>query len=137
MNVAFGITPGLASEGYAVPMAALDLLAEAGAVAPLLVVAEDIHWMDPATIAVLTFVGRRLESDAIVLIATTRDDLPSPIQDAAIGVMELQPLVDSAGWQKSAASSSGRPTGTRRRGWWPPCEGRQQSLSRWPHVGSR
>ena len=51
----------------------------------------------------LTFVGRRLESDAIVLIATSRDDVPSPLQDAAIGVMELQPLADSDSRQLLAA----------------------------------
>jgi DNA-binding CsgD family transcriptional regulator len=103
LNVAFSITPGPAPERYVVAMAALDLLAEAAAYTPLLVVAEDIQWMDPATIAVLTFVGRRLESDAIVLIATTRDDVPSPLQDAAIGVMELLPLADSDSRQLLAA----------------------------------
>jgi DNA-binding CsgD family transcriptional regulator len=103
LNVAFGITTGPAPERYAVAMAALDLLAEAAADTPLLVVAEDIQWMDPATVAVLTFVGRRLDSDAIVLIATTRDDVPSPLQDAAIGVMELQPLADSDSRQLLAA----------------------------------
>ena len=59
LNVAFGLTPGRAPERYAVAMAALDLLAEAGADMPLLVVAEDIQWLDPATVAVLTFVGDR------------------------------------------------------------------------------
>ena len=103
LNVAFSITPGPAPERYAVAMAALDLLAEAAADTPLLVVAEDVQWMDPATIAVLTFVGRRLDSDAIVLIATTRDDVPSPLQDAAIGVMELLPLADSDSRQLLAA----------------------------------
>ncbi len=103
LNAAFGITPGPAPERYAVAMAALDLMAEAAADTPLLVVAEDIQWMDPATVVVLTFVGRRLESDAIVLIATTRDDVPTPMQDAAISVIELPPLADSDSRQLLAA----------------------------------
>jgi hypothetical protein len=44
---------------------------------PLLMEAEDAHWLDRATSEVLAFVTRRVESDAIVILAATRDG-PSP-----------------------------------------------------------
>ena len=94
LNVAFGLANGPVPERYAVAMAALDLLAEVAADRPLLVTAEDIHWMDPATVAVLAFVGRRLESDPVALIATIREDFPSPAQEAAMTVIGLSPLTD-------------------------------------------
>ena len=48
-------------------MAVLDLLSEVAADAPLLVIAEDAHWLDRPSSDVLAFVARRLESDPIVL----------------------------------------------------------------------
>ena len=92
LRTAFGITVGPPPEPFALAMATLDLLADAAAGQPLLVVAEDLQWLDPATIGVLRFVGRRLEHDPVVLLATTRDDEPDPLQGAAGYVLDLEPL---------------------------------------------
>jgi DNA-binding CsgD family transcriptional regulator len=92
LRVAFGITAGAPPEPFALAMAALDLLSDAAAEQPLLVVAEDLQWLDPATIGVLRFVGRRLEHDPVVLLATTRDDEPDPLDGAASHVLDLKPL---------------------------------------------
>jgi predicted ATPase len=56
------------------------------------VVAEDLQWLDPATLGVLRFVGRRLEHDPVVLLATSRDDEPDPLRGAASLVIDLDPL---------------------------------------------
>jgi AAA ATPase domain len=92
LRVAFGITVGAPPEPFALAMATLDLLADAAAEQPLLVVAEDLQWLDPATVGVLRFIGRRLEHDPVVLLATTRDDEPDPLQGAASLVLGLEPL---------------------------------------------
>ena len=68
---------GAAPEHFRIAMAVLDLLSEVAADAPLLVIAEDAHWLDRPTSDVLAFVARRLESDPIVLLAATRDGYPS------------------------------------------------------------
>ena len=60
LRVAFGITAGPPPETFALAAAALDLLADAAAEQPLLVVAEDLQWLDQATVDVLRFIGRRL-----------------------------------------------------------------------------
>jgi hypothetical protein len=73
-------------------MATLDLLVDAAAEQPLLVVAEDVHWLDPATLGVLRFIARRVDHDPIVLLATARDDGPAPLAGAAGWVLDLKPL---------------------------------------------
>ena len=92
LRVAFGITVGAPPEPFALAMATLDLLADAAAEQPLLVVAEDLQWLDPATVGVLRFIGRRLEHDPVVLLATTRDDEADPLHGAASLVLNLEPL---------------------------------------------
>jgi DNA-binding CsgD family transcriptional regulator len=92
LRVAFGITAGPTPEPFALAMATLDLLADAAAGQPLLVVAEDVQWLDPATASVLRFVARRLEHDPVVLLATTRDDEPDPLQGVAGPALHLAPL---------------------------------------------
>ncbi len=62
----FGLIDGTAPGTFLLALAALDLLAEAALSAPVLVVAEDAHWLDRSTADVLAFVARRLESDPIV-----------------------------------------------------------------------
>ena len=42
-------------------------------------VIEDIHWADEATIDLLRFLGRRVRNAALLLIATYRDDGLSPV----------------------------------------------------------
>jgi DNA-binding CsgD family transcriptional regulator len=92
LRVAFGIVAGPPPEPFAVAMATLDLLVDAAAERPLLVVAEDLQWLDPGTIGVLRFIARRLEHDPIGLLATARDDGPDPLAGAAAWVLELEPL---------------------------------------------
>ena len=62
-------------EGHAKPHAVggwlLEELASAG---PSVVILEDVHWADEATLDVLRIVGRRIESVPAVLVLSYRDD---------------------------------------------------------------
>lgn len=51
------------------------LMREAGRRPPTIVVFEDVHWADEATLDVLRLLGRRIESFPALLVATYRDDL--------------------------------------------------------------
>ena len=84
LDAAFGLTDEPAPEHFRIAMAALDLLSEAAADAPLLLIAEDAHWLDRPSADVLAFVARRLESDPIVLLAAVRDGYPSVFADAGL-----------------------------------------------------
>jgi AAA ATPase domain len=84
LDAAFGVSPDAPPELFAIAMAVLDLLAEAAAEAPLLLVAEDVHWLDRSSAEVLAFVARRLESDPIVFLAALRDGYPSPLAEVGL-----------------------------------------------------
>lgn len=87
VRAAFGMTAAAAANLFYIALAALDLLADAAASVPLLLIAEDVQWLDRPTLDVLAFVARRLESDPIVLLAAGRAGLDSPL--AGTGLHEL------------------------------------------------
>src|SRR4051794_13245477 len=95
LDAAFGLTDQAAPEQYRIAMAALDLLSDVGADAPLLLVVEDAHWLDRPTAEVLAFVARRIESDPIVLLAAIRDGYTSVLGEAGLPELEVVGLDDT------------------------------------------
>ncbi|MGY1940705.1 ATP-binding protein [Nocardia gipuzkoensis] len=79
---------------HLVGLAALTLLADLAAERPLLVVAEDVHWLDPASAEVLAFVARRIDSEPVAMLITVRDGMNSPLRDAELTTVRLCPLPD-------------------------------------------
>ena len=59
---------------------------------PPLVVLEDLHWADSATLDLLRFLGRRLYRCPALLVATFRDDEVGPDHPLAAPVGELEQL---------------------------------------------
>jgi DNA-binding CsgD family transcriptional regulator len=92
LETAFGIVEGRGPDFFRTSLAALELLAEAAAKSPLLVVAEDAQWLDPSTADVLAFVARRLEFEPIVLLAAIREGYDSPLEEAGLVVLNLKAL---------------------------------------------
>ncbi|NMO51561.1 AAA family ATPase [Actinoplanes sp. TBRC 11911] len=74
---AFGMTAG-PQTFFFVALATLELLADAAARTPVVVVADDVHWLDQATVEVLAFVARRIAAEPITLWAATRTGDPVP-----------------------------------------------------------
>ncbi|MEA2425669.1 MAG: hypothetical protein QOH13_2079 [Thermoleophilaceae bacterium] len=95
LDVAFGLTNEVVPEPYRIAMASLDLISDVAGDAPVLLVVEDAHWLDPPTAGVLAFVARRIESDPIVLLAATRDGYPSALADAGLPEHRLAGLDDT------------------------------------------
>jgi DNA-binding CsgD family transcriptional regulator len=96
LDAAFGLTDEVAPEHYRIAMAALDLVSEVAADAPLLLVVEDAQWLDRPTLEVLAFVARRIEADPIVLLAATRDGYPLVLDNAGLPELRLGGLDDAA-----------------------------------------
>ncbi|OXM67569.1 ATP-binding protein [Amycolatopsis vastitatis] len=92
LRTALGLAAGDEPSVFLVGLAVLTLLAEEAAAKPLLLVAEDVHWLDRASADVLAFVARRIENEPIVLVATLRDDAESPLFDAGLAPMALDRL---------------------------------------------
>jgi DNA-binding CsgD family transcriptional regulator len=89
---AFGLTDAGAPEMFLIALATLELLADAAAAAPVLVIAEDAQWLDGSTSDVLAFVARRVGLEPIVLLAAIRDGWDSPLVDADLPELRLEPL---------------------------------------------
>ncbi|MEU8638538.1 AAA family ATPase [Amycolatopsis sp. NPDC048633] len=92
LRTALGLAEGAEPSAYLVGLATLTLLAEEAVAKPLLLVAEDVHWLDRASADVLAFVARRIETEPIVLVATLRDGVSSPLLDAGLTPMVLARL---------------------------------------------
>ncbi|MEU8379197.1 AAA family ATPase [Streptosporangium sp. NPDC048865] len=95
LRSALGLAGTPPPSAHLVGLATLNLLAEEAATRPLLIVAEDAHWLDRASADALSFVARRIESEPIVMIATLRDGDRSPLQDG-LTPMPVERLGDEA-----------------------------------------
>ncbi|GAA2266095.1 transcriptional regulator [Streptomyces ruber] len=59
---------------YAACMGALNVLAALGDERPVVVLVDDLHWVDPSSRRVLLFVARRLSSERVALALCSRED---------------------------------------------------------------
>ena len=98
LRTALGVGEGVAPALPLVGLATLELLAAVAAAAPVLVVAEDLHWLDSSTCEVLAFVSRRLGADPVGLVGTAREaDLDdNPLAGAGLAELRLGPLDPAA-----------------------------------------
>jgi len=72
LDVAFGVHTGEPPTTFLAGVAALTLLSDAARTNPVLVIGEDLHWLDPASRQTLLMVARRVSSDPIIVIMTSR-----------------------------------------------------------------
>src|SRR4051812_9581641 len=115
LDAAFGLTREVAPERYRIAMASLDLISDVAGDAPLLLVIEDAHWLDPPTADVLAFVARRIESDPVVLLAAARHGYPSALTDAGLPEHTLAGLDDATAGQLLDAAAPDLPLPVRNR----------------------
>ena len=69
---------GAVADGMAVATGTLGLLTTAAEDGALLLLIDDLHWLDPSSREALLFALRRLGSDAIACVMTLRADVPVP-----------------------------------------------------------
>jgi len=94
---AFGMVEAAeAPDRFLIALAVLELLSEAAEHAPLLVVAEDAHWLDRSTADVLAFVARSVEHERIVMLVSSRDGVEGSFDEAGRPEFRLGGLDDAA-----------------------------------------
>ena len=82
---AFGMAEAAeAPDRFLVALAVLELLSDAAEHAPLLVVAEDAHWLDRSSADVLAFVARRVEHEPLVVLVASRDSVEGFFDEAGL-----------------------------------------------------
>jgi DNA-binding CsgD family transcriptional regulator/tetratricopeptide (TPR) repeat protein len=97
------------ADRFGIALATLDLLAEAAAEQPVLLLADDAQWLDEPTTDVLAFVGRRLAIEPIAMLACVRDGAADPFADAELPAVRVGPLDGDAARALLLASSPGLP----------------------------
>jgi hypothetical protein len=96
LNVALGFGDGPAPDRLVVSNATLALLRQAAVVRPLLVIVDDLPWLDRASAGVLGFVARRLAGSRVGVLTASRSGEESFFDRAGLPELELQPLDDDA-----------------------------------------
>ncbi|MGI5526002.1 BREX system ATP-binding domain-containing protein [Streptomyces syringium] len=74
LECALGLRDGLPPNGFTVGASALTLLAEAARRQPLLLVVDDLHWVDSSSATVFAFLHRRTADLPLVIVSATRPD---------------------------------------------------------------
>lgn len=92
LTVALGFGSGPAPDRLIVGNAALALLGHVCREQPLLLVVDDVHWLDRSSAMVLGFVARRLEGHRIGLITATRTGAETFFDPQGLDSYEVQPL---------------------------------------------
>ena len=78
--------------------AVLTLLSDVSEHSPVLVVADDAHWLDRSSLDALAFAGSRLDAERVVLLVGARGQAPPPGFDRGFPQLHLEPLsADDAG----------------------------------------
>jgi AAA ATPase domain len=96
LDVAFGAAAEAESDRFMIAIAAFGLVCEAAGAAPLVLIADDAQWLDPPSLAVLTFIARRLETEPIGLLFGVRDGFPAPLEEARLPSLRLERIAPGA-----------------------------------------
>lgn len=99
LNVALGFGKGPPPARLVVSNAALVLLRQAAAARPVLVILDDLHWLDRASAGVLSFVARRLAGSRIGLMGASRTGEVHFFDQAGLPELEVPRLHDVAAGQ--------------------------------------
>ncbi len=107
LQVALGLGAGPPPDRLLVSNAALLLLRQVSAHGPVLLIVDDLPWIDRASAGVLSFVARRLVGSRAGLLAAARTGAQSYFDRSGLPQYELPPLDDEAAAQLVAARYSG------------------------------
>src|ERR1700722_10252177 len=127
-------------------VAVLTLLSDLSERSPVLVAADDAHWLDRSSIDVLEFAASRLDAERVVVLVGTRGQVPPPGFDRGFPELHLGPLsaadavrlldaqpVPPGGQARAQvlAQAEGNPMPSSAPGS-PPCQGGRRRHSCWP-----
>ena len=96
LSVALGLGEGEPPDRLVVSGAALELVRRAGQEQPLLIVLDDVFWVDRPSAEVLGFVARRLAGSHVGLLAALRTETGSIFDGSGLPRYRLGPLDEEA-----------------------------------------
>jgi DNA-binding CsgD family transcriptional regulator len=89
---ALALEPPSPHDRFALPAGLLSLIGAAAEDGPVLVVVDDLQWVDAATTAALMFVTRRLAADGVLVLLAARDGEPWAFDASGIERLRLEGL---------------------------------------------
>ena len=96
LNVALGLGEGPPPAPLLVASAVLALLQQAAKEQPLLLIIDDLPWLDRASALVLGMVARRLAALPVALLAACRTGEPNFFDQGNLPVARVEPLSEEA-----------------------------------------
>ena len=116
LQAAFGLSDGTAAPDiFLIGLATLNLLTASAARKPILLLADDVQWIDQPSHDVLAFISRRLNSDPIVLLMAMRKGSGEPFPYSGVLRHRLAGLSAAAAERLLDAAAPGLPLDLRRR----------------------
>src|SRR5262245_12103043 len=111
LGSAFGLVAGPPPDRFLVGLAALTLLTDAAAAAPVLCLVDDAQWLDQVSVEVLGFIARRLYADRVGMVFTVREGEGQAAALAGLPELVLGGLPEQAAGGLLAAAAGGRVEG--------------------------
>ncbi|MGY1739464.1 MULTISPECIES: AAA family ATPase [unclassified Blastococcus] len=96
IRVALGLRAGAEPERLLLSSAVLELLQAAAATRPVLLVVDDLHWVDGSSQWVLGFVARRAPGRRLGVLGAGRTEQAGPLLTAGLPTTEIRPLDEDA-----------------------------------------
>jgi DNA-binding CsgD family transcriptional regulator len=93
---AFGIMRDGTTRPFLTALATLELIGEAAAEAPALVVVDDAQWLDEPSCAALSFAARRFETERALILIAMRSRHATAFDGAGLAELRLEPLDEVA-----------------------------------------
>jgi DNA-binding CsgD family transcriptional regulator len=93
LRVALGLEAGSPPDRFLISLAVLTLLSEGTGQQPILCILDDAQWADEPSMAVVRFVARRVESEAIALLLAVRSAEGHELQAAGMQVLDVVGLM--------------------------------------------
>ncbi len=75
-------------EPFAIALATRDLLVEAAEEAPIVIVVDDLHWVDLPTRRTLSYIARRLQFEKVAIVSTRRPGADNHTDTGPVVVLE-------------------------------------------------
>lgn len=115
LRVALGFGSGPAPDRLLVSNAALLLVREVAVEGPLLLVVDDVPWVDRASAAVLGFVARRVVGSRVGFLAASRSNAGGFFEHGGLTELVLRPLPPAVAQDLLTSRFPGLALGVRRR----------------------
>src|SRR5229473_962070 len=96
LEAALGLGVDLKPDSFRIAVAAFQLICEVADSVPVVLIVDDAQWLDPSTLSVIAFIGRRLEVEHVALVAAIRSGQSTPLDDARLPTLDLERLSASA-----------------------------------------